>query len=112
MPLSISGKNTCAQALADAIDTASLHDGAPGESGANEISGGTYARKTVTWDTASGGTSDLAASVTFDVASGAEVQYVGFWDGTDFKGYVDVADATFGGDGTYTVNSGSIGPAS
>ena len=49
------------------ITHASLHSAYPGVTGANEISGGSYARKAVTINGASGGQRLQNASVAFDV---------------------------------------------
>lgn len=65
----------------------SLHSGNPGESGANELSGGSpaYARMPVTFLAASGGEKTISeASVEFDVPAGSTVQYVGVWSGSSF----------------------------
>lgn len=85
---------------------ASLHSAAPGDTGANEISGGSpaYARKAVTIGTStSGGPRALSADVTFDVPA-VTVAYVGFWTaltGGTFVGYHDVTDETFAAQGQY-----------
>lgn len=70
------------------IDEMSLHDGFPGLTGANEISGGmpAYARQACTFGVASGGVRSLLASVTFDVPSGATVRWIGLWNGATFIG--------------------------
>lgn len=66
----------------------SLHSAYPGVTGTGELSGGTpaYVRKAVTVSTATGGIRPIASSVTFDVAAGTTVRWVGAWDGATFKG--------------------------
>jgi hypothetical protein len=57
----------------------SLHTGHPGSTGANEVSGGTYARAAITVNAASGGIRALnaAANVPLDAAT---VRFLGFWN--------------------------------
>ena len=101
-------KETLAVAYGNAATHASLHTGAPGTIGSNELSGGSpaYARKPITW---APGTSDglITASVTFDVPSGATVTYAGLWNaitGGAFLDSVQLTSQTFGSQGTLTVN--------
>ena len=58
---------------------ASLHDGFPGATGLNEISGGGYARQAITFAVASGGVRLLSAPVTFTLAA-ATIRWVVFRD--------------------------------
>jgi hypothetical protein len=74
------GRHAMLNGLTGAINRVSLHSADPGTTGANEISGGTYARQAVTWDTPSGGTVSNSGVITFDVPAGASVRFVGFWD--------------------------------
>lgn len=69
------------------ITDASLHSGFPGSTGANELSGGGYARLPVTFAAASGGTRSLSAALNFTVGAGATVRWCGFWNGSTFLGY-------------------------
>lgn len=81
-------KNAMLDALQ--ISYASLHSGFPGQSGLNEISGGSpaYARKAITVGAASGEQRTLSGSVTFDVPA-ATIRWVGVWNGaqTQFQAY-------------------------
>ena len=111
------------QRLLDAFGTqygfASAHSGDPGATGtANELAGGSpaYARKAITWGTASAATPSvkpLAATFpTFDVPPGSTVAYIGFWTlavGGTYGGCIDVTDEVYVGQGTYTFN---VGPPS
>jgi hypothetical protein len=86
---------------------ASLHSANPGDSGANELSGGSpaYARKAVNWNAASAGSLDDSTAPVFDVPAGSTVAFVGIWDaptGGNFLGYSDVTDESFAAQGTYT----------
>lgn len=86
MSLTVSAKNTMLNALS--IDTASLHTAFPGLTGANEVSGGSpaYARQTVSFGAAAGGTRTLSAAVTFNVPA-TTVRWFGFWSAGMYVGY-------------------------
>jgi len=89
------------------IATASLHSGAPGDSGANELSGGGYARQAVTVSAANAelaGSIDITNQPTFSVGAGSTVDFAGFWSGEGtpkFLAWFDVANEVFSGAGTY-----------
>lgn len=101
-------KNRMLDALAGDVGNASLHTADPGTTGANEVSGGTYARQAVSFDAASAGEMFLSASVTFDVPGGVTVAWVGFWsnDATPvFLASDDVTDEAFADNGEYTLTT-------
>lgn len=81
MGLVVGQKNEMLDAVTPDWDFASLHSGAPGGSGSNELTGGSpaYARKSVTWGAASGGVVANTNSQVFDVPAGSDVEYVGLW---------------------------------
>ncbi len=113
MPYSILGKNEMLDALAGLAVFVSLHEGDPGESGINEISGGSpaYARKAITWNPAASGSLDSSSQPVFDVPAGKTVSYVGFWSaesGGVFYGAADVVDEVFGAQGTYTLTDADL----
>lgn len=92
---------------------ASLHTASPGDTGANEVSGGSpaYARKSVTFSAASAGAIDSSNAPAFDVPASTTVTHVGFWDastGGNFLGYADVTDEVFAGQGTYTLSDADL----
>lgn len=70
-------------------DKLSLHS-AFSASGANELSGGAYARQTVTYAAASGRSKASSGNVDFSVPAGSTVAWVGVWNstGTTFKGMI------------------------
>ncbi len=74
-------------------DTYSLHSGFPGTTGANEISGGSYARQAATVNAASGGIRSLNASIGFSVPI-STVRWIGKWQGSTFKGCAPNGGAT------------------
>lgn len=58
----------------------SLHSGRPGDTGADEITGGGYARQAVTFGAASGGATDNTAAVDFPNMPAVTVVAFGLWD--------------------------------
>lgn len=70
-------------AMLDALSIAqmSLHTAYPGSAGANEVSGGSYARQACTFGAAAGSTRTLSAGVTFTVPA-CTVEWVGFLNGS------------------------------
>lgn len=109
MALNVSALNAAANAIAGMITATSLHSADPSTTGANEISGGTYARKTPTYGAASGSVADVSASLVFDVPAGKTVSHYGLWAGATFIGGAALsASETYGGNGTYTLTSAAI----
>jgi hypothetical protein len=108
MPYSTLGKNAMLNALGTLAIYASLHTADPGDSGTNEITGGSpaYARKSITWSAAGSGTMDDSNVPVFDVPASTTVSYVGLWSalttGT-FYGSADVTNEAFTAQGTYTL---------
>jgi hypothetical protein len=76
--LTTSGRNQ----LLDATDVAymSLHTDYPGTTQANEVAGGSpaYARKAITFASASGGSKASSNSQVFDVPAGTSVKWIGY----------------------------------
>jgi hypothetical protein len=108
MAYSSTGKNLMLNALGAVAVFVSLHDGDPGDNGANEISGGSpaYARKAITWNTAGGGTMDDSNIPLFDVPAAKTVKYGGIWSlvtGGVFYGAAAVTNEAFAAQGTYTL---------
>lgn len=80
--------NTTLDTAIAAGDKLSLHT-AYSTTGANEVSGGTYARQTGTWSAASGRSKALSSAVSFTgLPASVTVAFVGHWDstGATFKG--------------------------
>lgn len=57
----------------------SLHTGNPGTTGADEVTGGSYARQAENFGAASSGELTNASDITFTDMPAATVTYVGFW---------------------------------
>ena len=110
MGFTLAAKQTMLDYLGDNfIDEVSLHNGAPGETGTNEISGGSpaYARKAVTFNAASSDNKTFTASLVFDVPGSTTVSYVGFWGGSPstFQGWDQLTTPeVFGSQGTFTLD--------
>lgn len=98
-------------AIADAGGNLITHIGLVNSSGV-ELSGGSYARKAVTWTSASGGTIRPNADLVFDVPSGATVAgwrgYSASTGGTNYGGQ-DLTPAEFEGQGQYRLLATSTG---
>ncbi|WP_435109913.1 phage tail fiber protein [Nocardiopsis synnemataformans] len=93
------------EGLVSGAVSASLHTTDGGTTGADEITGGTYARQAVTWDPASGGQIDAGGQFTFDVPGGYTVTHLGLWDsGGVWQGSIKLStEESYGAAGTYTV---------
>lgn len=102
-------KENLAVAYGNSATYGSLHTAAPGTTGASEVTGGSYARKALTW---SAGSVDgqVSVTVTFDVPASTTVTHIGVWSalsGGTFLDSADVTDVTIGAGGgqlqvTYT----------
>lgn len=108
MPFTDTAKNE----MLDAADIVSVsaHTADPGTTGASEVTGGSYARQTITYAAASGGSRAASDQPAIPIPGGTTVTHLGFWatNGTTFKGSVDITDEAFGGDGTLTVTSSTL----
>lgn len=109
MALSTTAANTMLDAVAADADYASLHTANPGSTGASEVTGGSpaYARKTITWNAASGGNLDSSNSPVFDIPAGTTVTHWGVWSaasgGTFLFGGSLSANESYGSQGDYTL---------
>lgn len=90
----------------------SLHTADPGTTGANEVSGGSYARQAVTWGAAASGSKASTADITFNVPSGTTITHVAGWTastGGTFRGGGALAvSQAFGTAGTYKIAAGDL----
>lgn len=80
-------KNALAGEYATTGTWISLHTGDPSTTGANEASGGSYARKQTTWGTASSG-AVTGSQVTIDVAAGTYT-HVGLFSAETSGNFLD-----------------------
>jgi hypothetical protein len=107
--MSVSYLNAIADAGANLIKYIGLVDESD-----EEISGGSpaYARKAVTWTSASGGTIRPSADLTFDIPSGKKVAgwrgYSAATNGTNYGGK-DLTQETFAAQGQYKLLAANTG---
>lgn len=71
--------NAMMDALAAELDQVSLHT-AWSTTGANEVTGGSYARQSITWNAAATGALNSSNAPSFSVPSGNTIRFVGFWE--------------------------------
>jgi hypothetical protein len=92
----------------------SLHTASPGTTGANEVTGGGYARVQTTWSAASG-SAQAGSQVSITVPASTTVAYFGLWDavsgGNYYGGAALPTPETYTGIGLYllTPNLGGSG---
>ncbi len=66
-------------ALSALLDQVSLHTGFS-LTGANEVTGGSYARQAITWNAAASAALNSSNAPSFSVPSGNTIRFVGYWD--------------------------------
>lgn len=92
----------------------SLHTADPGETGASEVTGGSYARQNVgaSFATAASGSVSSSASISFTDMPAATVTHVGIWDAASAGNFLwgatlSASKSTNAGD-TFTIASGDL----
>ncbi|MEM9134286.1 MAG: hypothetical protein AAGE88_18200 [Actinomycetota bacterium] len=112
MGVSTTGLNAAADGVAGVAGFASLHSAAAGTTGANEISGGGYARQPVVWDAATGAIASLNGTESFSGPASQAVAEVGLFDaltGGNFIGSGAITgDAAFNAAGQYDITDITI----
>lgn len=107
-PLVDSTINSALDDIGTRLDEASLHTAFPGSTGAAEVSGGTYARVAISWNSAAARNLDSTATVTFNVPGGTTVIWSGYFDIVPspdaFQGYLPLKQAGDWGPNSYQVN--------
>ncbi len=83
----------------------SLHTADPGETGANEVTGGSYSRKSATFSAASNGNTKNTNNITFTSMPATTVVGVGIWDASSggnclWTGWLGGASKAFAVDDT------------
>ena len=91
----------------------SLHTADPSTTGANEVTGGTYARVAVTWNAASGGSVTNATALSLNLPASTTAAYFGVWSalssGTYYIGGALTPSVTTGGSaGVVTIATSAI----
>ena len=112
MALNNNGLNAEVAGLTAVAAYASLHTADPGTSGTAEVSGGSYARKSISWATATNGSAVSDTDIVFDVPSSTTITHLGYWSASTsgtFYGFraLDTSQ-TFSTNGNYTINSGNL----
>lgn len=112
MPINLTGRNYMLDQLGTILTHVALYTD---DAATTEVTGGTYARKAITWAAASAGSKAINGTMpVFDVPAGTTVRAVGFMTaisaGTQHAMY-NVVDETFAANGTYTITSASISAA-
>jgi hypothetical protein len=94
----------------------SLHTGSPldDDSGANEVSGGSYVRKVAAFASAAAGSASTNATITFDAATAnwGTITHIGIYDASTsgellFHGAVTTSKTIESGD-TFQISSGNL----
>ena len=102
--LAVASENTAIAAVFVPSTTyyLSLHSATPGQNGASEITGGSYARQALTFGAASGGSESSTNSQTFTnlPAEASGIPYFGIWSAASGGTYI--------GGGTTTGLTGSL----
>lgn len=89
----------------------SLHTGDPGETGANEVAGGSYARQAVTWGAVSGGAMSNSAALDFTSMPACTVTHAALWDDVSAGNCLwsgTATNKTLGAGDTYQVAIGDL----
>jgi hypothetical protein len=112
MALNDNGLNAQVGGLTAVAAYASLHTAEPDASGSAEVTGGSYARKAISWAAAAGGTAATDAQIVFDVPTSTTITYLGYWSassgGTFYGSRALDTSQTFSNSGTYTIASGNL----
>lgn len=109
MPINVAnGREAAGEGYVTEAQYMSLHTGAPGSGGSNEVVGGApaYARLLITWTPGGGGSWTATVPSDFDVPSGVTVSYVGLWSddvGGTFVDYATIDPATYAVQGTLEI---------
>ncbi|HSG93648.1 MAG TPA: hypothetical protein VK999_07990 [Methylotenera sp.] len=109
MSLTDAGANQALDGIAGPF-TVSIHTGAPGDSGAaNEVTGGSYARQTITLAAAAARARSMTDDPVFAIPAGVTVSHYAVWSGGVAKGVGALPSTqTFTEAGNLTLTSGTI----
>ena len=109
MPWTANAKEGMLGQVRGRIVQISLHNGAPGATGINEITGGGYVRAAVTtadFTAASGSSFALVANEPFVGTASQAVTAAGIWDGATFLGSGTITgDLAFNAEGDYLLTT-------
>ena len=106
------GPDLQATALKNAVTHISLHTASPGTTGASEVSGSGYARKSVSWGAVSAGVVSSSAAMAFVGPASGAAKFWGGWTAVTGGQFVGggalTGDQTFNAAGEYSVTSVTI----
>ncbi len=106
--VNVSGKNIALDAIGNASGYMALYTDV---AGTIEVSGGSYARQAITWAAASNAVKQISNQPVFPIPAGATVQAIGITtalSGGTQHAIDDVVAESYGGNGTYQVDSFQI----
>lgn len=107
MPVTTDVLNAAADGAVTVLGFASLHTADPEPAGANEVTGGGYARLAITWDAATGAVSGLNGTLAFSGPASGDATHLGLWSaltGGTYRGSAALTgDQAFNAAGEYTV---------
>ncbi len=103
----ITARNAMLNAFGALCTKIACHTDDPGaaNSATNEITGGTYARQSITWAAADSGAMSPSNEPAFDIGAGQTVSWISGWNTAGNVRYFkkNVTDEAFGAAGTYTL---------
>lgn len=106
------GKNLMLSGFTGTATYVSLHTDDPSTNGANEVTGGTYARKSAGWGSPSNGAVTNAGDIVFNVPASTTIKFIGYWSassgGTFYGSRALDTNQTFATAGTYTIATGNL----
>lgn len=106
MGFTVTAENAAVTGVKDAGNHISLHTADPGDTGASEVTGGTYTREVTTWGTVAS-SAVTGSAVTSDVPAGTTITHWGLWTavsgGSFLYGGSLAAPESFGSNGTYSL---------
>ena len=106
------GLNAQVSGLTAVAVYASLHTADPSTGGTSEVTGGSYARESISWGAASAGTAASDAPIVFDVPGSTTITHLGYWSaltgGTFYGSRALDTEQTYATDGTYTIAAGNL----
>ncbi len=112
MAVVTAGLNEASDGLAAAATHMSTHSAAAGATGANETTGGGYARQPIVWGAAAGGIATLSGAEAFSGPASDPVAEIGLWTalsgGTFLGSIAPTGDAAFNAAGEYNVTTATI----
>lgn len=106
MPFTSAADTVAITAVKNAATFISLHTADPSTTGANEVTGGTYARVATTWGSVTAG-SVTGSAVVVNIPAGTTITHWGLWTastaGTFYFGGALAASEVYGAAGSYTL---------